>query len=74
RVHSLTRLNLSSYAGVFLVGTGISLSAIAVCLGARYFVAMQHPLSNVLFGVAGCLLAYLFAAMILSRGKEKLLV
>lgn len=67
RVHRLTGLKLSSYGSVFLVAIGISLTAIAVCLGARFFVALQHPLSNVLLGAAGCLLAYGCAVVIFTR-------
>jgi O-antigen/teichoic acid export membrane protein len=73
RVSRLTGLNLSSYGGLFLVAAGVSLSAVAVCLGARYIFLSQRPVPSVLFGVAGCLLAYSFAAMIFWRGKQKLL-
>lgn len=72
-VHRLTGLNLVSYGSVFLVAAAVSLSSVAVCLGVRYFLALQRPLPNVLFGAAGCVLAYGFAAMVFWRSKEKLL-
>jgi O-antigen/teichoic acid export membrane protein len=71
RVHRLTGLNLSSYAGIFLIATTVSLSVVAVCLGSRSFAVTARPLPNVITGVAGCLLAYALSAAVFFRRKEK---
>lgn len=72
RVHRLTNLKLSSYWSGFVIAGLVSLSAMAVCLAADYFITLRRPMSNILFGAAGCLLSYGLVIVIVSKGKERL--
>jgi O-antigen/teichoic acid export membrane protein len=70
RVRKITGIHLSSYLKVCLVPAMISLSVVMVCLTARSFAAETRPLSNIMFGVFGCLVAYgLAGAVFLRRAR-----
>ena len=71
RVRKLTGLNLTSYGKGFVL-SGLSMSAVAVCLLIHPFAALAHPVANIACGILGCLLAYLLAAAVLLRGHKQL--
>jgi lipopolysaccharide exporter len=71
RIHRLTGLNLSEYGNIFLKSALISLTVLAVCIGARLFLAANRPFPNVMFGALGCLLAYGLSTMLLLRSRRR---
>lgn len=58
RVHRLIGIQPSNYIRMFLTGLAVSLSVVAVCLGARTLAFSARPLPNVLTGILGCAMAY----------------
>jgi lipopolysaccharide exporter len=67
RMGKLTNLNLSQYRKGFLVAAMVSVSAVAICLAARFLAAEARPLPNIAFGIVGCLVAYGLAGAIFYR-------
>jgi len=58
RIRHITGLNLLHYGKNHLVPAIVSLFVVAVCLGSRSVPWLDHPLSNIVVGILGCLLAY----------------
>ncbi len=70
RICKVTGLHLSSYLKICLTPALISLSVVAVCLATRSLAAEARPLSNIIFGIVGCLVAYGIAgAMFVRRAR-----
>jgi lipopolysaccharide exporter len=67
RVNKLTDLNVIDFGKLFLVAVGVSLGVAVVCIGARTFIAVAHPIPNILVGLLGCLIAYGISAGLLQN-------
>jgi O-antigen/teichoic acid export membrane protein len=67
RVRRLTGLDLGRYLTPFGISAAISVSAVAVYLGARGFSAFARPLPNIAVGIVACLVAYGIAAVVYFR-------
>lgn len=65
RICKVTGLDWSQYRKGLVASGVLSLMVAAVCLAARAFGAWEHPISNILIGMLGCLLAYALAATLL---------
>ena len=65
RVGKITGLDVLLYGKGFLLPVGISLGVVAICVPARSMALLRQPLPNIVFGVVGCLLAYMVAGAIL---------
>jgi O-antigen/teichoic acid export membrane protein len=72
RVRNLTRLHLSEYGKVIAISSLFSMAVATVWCGARALSWTTKPVPSVLFGIAGCLVAYsLGAAFLLRRGTKE---
>ena len=72
RVRNLTRLHLSEYGKVIAISSLFSMAVATVWCGARALSWTTKPVPSVLFGIAGCLVAYsLGAAFLLRRGAKE---
>jgi lipopolysaccharide exporter len=70
RIRKVTGLELSRYKKSILVSGAISLSVFGACLAARAIVSLRQPVSGVLIGVVGCVMAYGIAYAILFGGAR----
>jgi hypothetical protein len=46
---------------------GVSPGVTVVCIGARAFIAVAHPIPNILVGLLGCVIAYGISASVLQN-------
>jgi PST family polysaccharide transporter len=67
RVNKLTDLNVIDFGKLFLVAVGVSLGVAVVCIGARTFIEVAHPIPNILVGLLGCIIAYGISAGLLQN-------
>lgn len=73
RINKVTGLRLSNYRRSFLVPGAISLSAVGVCLLAKYLGGIFVPLPNVLLGIVGWFFAYCMACVLFLRSRTEFL-
>lgn len=73
RIRRVTGVNLGQCGRTLLLATTMSLVVAAVCLCARPFAQLAGPFSNVIFGIAGCLLAYSLSVVVVARSKPNVI-
>lgn len=71
RIRKVTGLRLSEYWRTFLIPAAASLVMVAIWLVTRSIGALARPTPNILLGLFGCLLAYVFAYAISLRGARE---
>lgn len=71
RIRSLTHLSLSKYFGAFFKALTVSGVLGLALLGVRVSARGDHPILNIAFGVTGCAIAYVFAALFSLRTTEQ---
>jgi O-antigen/teichoic acid export membrane protein len=74
RARDLIALDLSVYSRVFLLAAAVSSGTALLCLGTRPFASLAQPIPNTLFGVLGCVIAYVLSARVFLRGNSKEMV
>jgi len=70
RIRKVTGLALSRYKKSILVSVAISLSVFGAGLAARTVVSLRQPISSLLIGIVGCVIAYGIAYAILFGGAR----
>jgi len=70
RIRKVSGLDLSLYRRSFLLAGVISLSTVAICLGARFLTGSAQPALTVTLGAVGCLATYGLAYAVIIRGRR----
>jgi len=65
RVKTLNKLDVVNFGKVFPVSVGVSSAVAAVCVSARRFTIVAHPIPNILTGLVGCMIAFAISAVFL---------
>ncbi len=68
RVRAMAELDVCHYGKLFLVSTVVCMAITAIYAVAQKFTFVAQPVPKILFGVAGCILAYCVSGRMFLRG------